>query len=140
MRVIKRIPSIGAVMTAFPHAVDATAPLEQARRMMAEHGVHHLPVTEGEQLVGVLDDRALGVAVRTRAELVGEACVRDPLIVDLSRRLDGVTLEMAERRTDSVLVTHHGKLVGILTNTDICRLLGQTLREVFTPPSGNDAA
>lgn len=137
---LRRIPSIGAVMTAFPFAIEAAASLEEARRMMAEHGVHHLPVVAAGELVGILDLRGLRLAERIAFENVGDACLREPLIADLGRRLDGVALEMAEHRASAVLVTHHGKLVGILTHSDVCRLLGQTLREVFTPPSGNDAA
>ena len=41
-------------MTADPITVSRTTPLEAARILMTEHHVHHLPVVDGEQPVGVL--------------------------------------------------------------------------------------
>jgi sulfide:quinone oxidoreductase len=41
-------------MTAEPIVVRPTAALETAETLMAEHGIHHLPVVDGERPVGVL--------------------------------------------------------------------------------------
>ena len=46
-------------MTAEPLAVTPDAPLEEAALLMTEHGIHHLPVVEGERPVGVVGWRAV---------------------------------------------------------------------------------
>jgi sulfide:quinone oxidoreductase len=44
-------------MTAEPIAVDAGTTLGQATALMTEHGIHHLPVVEGDRPVGMLGFR-----------------------------------------------------------------------------------
>ena len=51
-------------MTADPIAVSPSSTLEAAAVLMTEHHIHHLPVVEGEQPVGVVGLRDV---VRARA-------------------------------------------------------------------------
>lgn len=44
-------------MTAEPIAVSPTTTLAAAEHLMAEHGIHHLPVLDGEQVVGMIGAR-----------------------------------------------------------------------------------
>ena len=53
------IPSMRSVMTPFPYFVEAGDSLLVARTLMVRHEVRHLPVKEGDRLVGVLTDRDL---------------------------------------------------------------------------------
>ncbi len=53
-------------MTAEPVAVPASADVAAAVAMMDEHRIHHLPVVEGERLVGMVGYRQ---AVRARRGL-----------------------------------------------------------------------
>lgn len=115
--------------------------------MMDEHQIQHLPVMDEGELVGLLWDRDIRVAKELAAFLptegvsVGRVCNREPYVVDLGDRLDQVALEMASRRAGAAVVVRQGKLAGILTTTDVCRLLGETLRaEVHLPEDGGDAA
>jgi len=52
-------------MTAEPVAVAVKTPIEVAVSLMAEHGIHHLPVVEGERAVGMLGFRQAAQARRT---------------------------------------------------------------------------
>lgn len=115
--------------------------------MMDEHEIQHLPVMEGDELIGLLWDRDIRVAkalatyLPTKGIEVGQVCNRQPYVVDLGDRLDQVAIEMAHRRAGAAVVTRQGRLAGILTTTDVCRLLGETLRaEVHLPDDGGDAA
>lgn len=144
---MKRPPSLKTAMTPFPYAVDIDAPLDQARQLMARHQVHHLPVTEGHDLVGVLTDRDITAALagRSAADAASILKVRDlyiaeAYIVDLSEPLDNVLLTMAERHIGSALVTKHGNLAGVFTTVDACRSFGDYLRANFPRPDGNEAA
>jgi CBS domain-containing protein len=138
---LDRMPSVKVAMTPFPFCVDADAPLSDARAMMVEHGIHHLPVTEGDHLVGVISGRevALGTAISSVRDPANEprirdACVLHAYVVEDTAPLDEVVMHMAEERLGSALVVRRGKLVGVFTVTDACRHLGQWLRERFAEP------
>jgi len=144
---LKKIATVQTVMTPFPHAVDADAPLRQARQMMLEHDVRHLPVKRGPKLVGVLSDRDLKRALDPALGLppgselfVEDAMVHDPYVVETTERLDNVLYEMADSHIGSALVVKGAKLVGIFTATDACRAFGEHLRGEHPLPSGDEVA
>lgn len=129
---MSRIPRIKSVMTPFPYSIAPTANLEQAAAMMEKHDVRHLPVCDNHLVVGILSQREMRVGLaegegKTRSVL--EVCTKDPLLVDLDRPLDSVTSEMAQMRIGSAIVMRGDKLAGILTTTDVCRLLTELLRK-----------
>jgi acetoin utilization protein AcuB len=129
------MPTIKVAMTTFPWSIDIEAPAEDAWAMMLEHEIRHLPVTEDEALVGIITERDLRLVLRPGVEpgmmTVREACTQDAYLVGDDTPLDAVAREMADRQIGSVLVERHGKLVGILTHTDICRLLAGLLEARF---------
>jgi CBS domain-containing protein len=61
-----------------------------------------------------------------------------PYVVEMTTPLDEVALEMAERHIGSAVVVRHGKLAGIFSTVDACRLLGEFLRDRFS--DGPEAA
>lgn len=143
MPAVKRIPSIAVVMTPFPHSIGAERNLADAHAMMEEYGMHHLPVTSDERLVGVVSHRDLAVAEATggdRDTTLGTIYTREPYVVDMHIGIDEVALEMARRRIGSALVTRHDKLVGIVTFSDLAQFIGTTLRELFPPPGDDEIA
>jgi CBS domain-containing protein len=134
-------------MTPFPYHVPADADISEARTMMDEHEIQHLPVMEGDHLIGVISERDLRVAgdlkehVTSDGVAAGTVCNREPLVVDLHDRLDRVALEMMRRHVDAAVVVREDKLAGILTTTDVCRLLAESLRAQYhVPDDDGDAA
>lgn len=144
---MKKAPTVKSVMTAFPHHVSVDDSLEHAQQMMADHDIHHLPVVDDGELVGVLSDRdvhrvremAMGAGMEGELKVV-DACVRDVYVVDLHEPLVNVLATMAERHIGSVLITRHGRLAGLFTGTDACRVFADHLREHFGPAGGDSAA
>jgi predicted transcriptional regulator len=114
---------------------------------MDEHQIRHIPVQHEGQVVGIVSQRDLYHAVnrflpdtskaRTRAR---DIMVDEPYIVTFDTPLNEVAFEMAKRRIGSTIVLHHQKLAGILSATDICRILGEILEYEFSPDSGDDVA
>jgi len=139
------IPKLSAVMTPFPYSIDLDSRLSEARAMMCEHQVRHLPVTFEGKLAGVVTEHEIDLAVgpdpipESQDLLVRAVAIPDAYTVDLHEPLDVVLMAMAERHIGSVLVTRKGKLVGIFTSSDACRLLSEHLRTA-RPPRGDDAA
>lgn len=142
---LDHMPSVKLVMTPFPYSVDADASLAEAREMMVEHGIHHLPVTDEGALVGVISGRevALGTAISSlrgpgHEPRVRDAAVLHAFVVEDDAPLDGVLAEMAEQRIGSAIVVRRAKLVGVFTTTDACRVLADWLRDRFPGPPPSD--
>lgn len=144
---MKRIPTIKTVMTPFPYSIEPKALAQEAQELMAEHGIHHLPVTEDGALVGMISRDDINLLLgkeptkgKGKGLKVREAMIEDTYTVDLSERLDSVLHRMAEHHLRSVVVTRKGKLVGIFTQIDACAEFAEFLREQLRRSGGGTAA
>lgn len=79
--------------------------------------------------------RGRPLAARVRDALSANSCV-----VEDGERLDHVLERMAGEHIAAALVARRGKLVGIFTFTDACRLFAGWLRDRFPDPGSDDAA
>ena len=145
LRDYRRMPPVAAAMTAFPYHVQAEDPISEVERLMEEHGIRHIPVQDGGRVVGMISDRDLHHLVnpalprRDRERIrARDILVPDPYVVEMSASLQNVVEEMARRQIGSAIVLRHGRLAGVLSTTDVCRVLAEILRQRF--PSGDDAA
>ena len=120
-------------MTPFPYSIAPSASLAEAEAMMTEHDIRHLPVCDHHKVEGILSEREMRVALSLdAARTVGEVCTKLLLLVDLEQRLNVVAAKMSEQRVGSAIVMRGDKLAGILTTTDVCRLLAELLSELGT--------
>ena len=127
--------TIGDVMTCHLWVIGEDAPLRQARSLMVEHDIHHLPVVRKGHCVGVLTDRDVKRALDPELGLppedelfVRDACVPDAYAVGPGVPLEGVLREMARRHIGSALVVESGRLLGLLTSSDACRVFADYLQ------------
>ena len=123
-------------MTRNPITISADTPLGQALEMMIAKNLRHLPVMNGEKLLGVASDRDVYLAQIANLDLtdftelkIGDVCTLDAYCVGPETPIADVVLEMAQYHIGSALITEDEKPVGIFTSTDACRFLGQTLNE-----------
>ena len=132
---MKTMPTVSRYMTPMPHTIGADIGIKKAKEIMREFRIRHLPVQKGGVLVGILSDRDIKVASAFAGpgELsVDDVMVSDPYIVHPDSALDEVASNMAEHKYGCALVQQqNGKLVGILTDNDALRILGQTLRQNY---------
>ena len=138
-------PNLKSAMTPFPYAVAIDATLAEAGSLMAEHNVHHLPVTdEDHEIVGILSNLDLMAVTKGKRQgdrrRVKDVCVRDVYVVDLDEPIDNVVLTMADRHIGSAVVTRQGRLAGIFTWVDACRCFGEYLRAKRPSSEGDDVA
>ena len=124
-------PLVADLMTAMPITVRVDQSIERAHELMERHRIRHLPVVEVGQLVGVLSDRELDVALEAPGIDPNEVPVAgvmetDVLTVSPDDPVDEVALKMVERRVGSAVVVRRGDLVGIFTTIDALRALEST--------------
>jgi acetoin utilization protein AcuB len=142
---MRRVPTIKSAMRPFPFAIQVDADLAEAKRLFAEHGIRHLPVVDGERLVGLISrhgaERAEALALAQGAVVpnVREVATASVYTVALDEPLDNVLLHMAARGLGSALVVRNGRVVGIFTTTDALRAFADHLRRDL-PRGGDDAA
>ena len=134
-----------SVMTPFPYSIAIEESVRTARDMMERHAIRHLPVKDQGTLVGVISDRDVSLAMGTGVHLspaqalqVREVYLPQAYVVDVGERLDYVLLHMAQQHIGSALIVKEGRLAGIFTMTDACRLLGQLLRDRFPVSTDDD--
>lgn len=141
-RKTKSIPPVKAVMTPFPHSIEASEPMIKAREMMTGYGFHHLPVIDQGELVGVISEPDLRRAesAESGAHQVADVTRQESFLVDLSEPLDRVLSKMARLQVGSVLVVKEDRLAGIFTVTDACRSFAECLRAQFPGEGGDEAA
>ncbi|MEN8131274.1 MAG: CBS domain-containing protein [Pseudomonadota bacterium] len=144
---MKHIPQIKSVMTPFPYFVGLTSTLRQAKQVMSDRAIRHLPVMDDHRLVGMLTDRDIKLILGPETDgqsqdaiLVKDVFIEKIYMVELTEPLDNVLLHMANNHIGSALVTKDGRLAGLFTVTDACKYFGEFLREHFLPLHGNDAA
>ncbi|HSK30518.1 MAG TPA: CBS domain-containing protein [Candidatus Limnocylindria bacterium] len=145
----KRMPIVGAVMTSFPYFVEVDDTAAKLESMMDQYGIRHLPVQDKGKVIGIVSERDLHHYVKRSAPQqekdrvrAREIMVPEPYIVPFRAPLNEVVFEMAKRRIGSVIVQREGKLAGILSAIDVCRILGEYLDSMFPTGSrgGNTAA
>lgn len=134
-------PRVKSVMTPFPYSITLDAPIGQARKLMLDKHVHHLPVTDNGHLAGIITDRDIKLLLGPelgspdpKALTVQDAYVAHSYIVDLETPLVEVLEAMVEHHLGAALVTGHGRLAGIFTAMDACRVLHDDLMHRWHPP------
>ncbi len=95
---------------------------EEAARLMVENDLKHLPVVEGEKVVGVVTDMALlqrMVEGEDGSRPVREVATREVRTIDENESLATALAVMREEGVSRLPVTRRGKPVGIITMHDL---------------------
>ena len=111
-----------------PVTISQEETLAVARQLMVSHGIHQLPVVEGGVLIGILAERDLhahvGYLERTK---VDAAMTRAPLTVEPTDPAQQAARILIEQNINSLPVVQNERLLGIVSRTDLLRLLVQLL-------------
>ncbi len=118
---------IGDLMTRQPWTVQLDDSVAVARRMLAEREIHHLPVLDGGNVVGMVTERDVGLAGDRLATV---ADVYLPVhLVDARTPLADVLELMTSKHADAVVVSSGGEVEGIFTASDALRVLADLIRK-----------
>lgn len=124
-------------MTSPAASINKDARLLDAALMMRRSGFRHLPIVEGERLVGIITDRdvqrfapsLLGNVSQEEYNAIFEetplekVMTKNPLTVHAHAPIQEATAILHDRKLGCVPVVEGEKLVGIITVTDMLRLL-----------------
>jgi acetoin utilization protein AcuB len=125
-------------MTPNPITVTPQDSMSLAAALMRDHRIRILPVLKKDQLVGVVTDRDIKKASASSASTlevrelnylidrirVAEIMTPRPITVPWDHSLDEAAQVMNEHKISSLpVVDHEGRLVGVLTQSDVCRAL-----------------
>ncbi len=111
-------------------AVPAELPLSIAWTIMTRERIRHLPVVRGRTLAGMLCDRDVLLRATFTSEgitvphdPVSSAMTPDPPTCEPDTPVAQLVRTMTERKIDALAVVKGGRLVGLVTSTDLMLLL-----------------
>ena len=119
---------VAEVMTPNPVTVAPSDTLQAAQEKMEVGRFRQVPVVDKERLVGILTDRdtrqLIGELAHTRVEAVMST---HPFTVDPSTAVEKAAHLLITNKIGGLPVVEDGKLVGIITATDMLRVLEAVL-------------
>jgi len=119
---------VNQIMTKDPQTASAGAPLDEVMRIMDNNDIRHVPILDGEELVGVLSDRdlleATGWLPEAQRRAGGPKTVRElikgkPVTCGPDDTTVMIASDMTSRGIGCLPVLAGGKLVGIVTEMDL---------------------
>jgi acetoin utilization protein AcuB len=123
-------------MTSHPMTITPQTTLPEARRIMFEHHIRRLPVVQKDKLVGIVtlgDIReaqasdATTLSVYELNYLLDQLAAKDfmsnkPITISPDATIAAAARLMLEHKIGGLPVVEDDRLVGIITETDFCRL------------------
>ncbi|MFN7001889.1 MAG: DUF294 nucleotidyltransferase-like domain-containing protein [Roseinatronobacter sp.] len=128
---------VADLMARKPLSVTTTTTAQEAAQLMRQHRFSCVPVVEGEKLVGIVTTRDLSGRVlaegRPPETPVAEIMTPDPLALGPQSLGSDILHMMLENRIGHLPVVRDGKLLGMITQTDLTRFQaissGQLVRD-----------
>jgi acetoin utilization protein AcuB len=131
------VTRVNEIMSGNPITVDADASCHDAVSQMVRHKIRHLPVVEGGLLCGIVTDRdvrhllfqpdlfaqvgRVAVEQMLSARRVRQVMSTPVISVGPGTELSEAARIMADDKLGSLPVVERGRIVGIVTETDVLR-------------------
>jgi len=146
----KTMFSIEAIMSTNLITVPSSATLAEARALIQDNQIHHLPVSDNGSLVGLVtltnvlaatdsflrDDRH---RIHANEIIVGDVMVKDVATVSVNASLRQAALFLEKHQIGCLPVMDDGDLVGIITDTDFVAVAINLLEQIeATEPFEDD--
>jgi len=132
----KRVP-ITEIMSKNPVTVDPAQSLYEVEELLNRHNIRHIPVIDGERLIGVisrsdllrisvtdLNEEEDGVeSVVYNMYTIPQVMTKMPVFIDKNYSIKEAAEMLAKQSFHSLPVVEEGKLIGIVTSTDLIKYL-----------------
>lgn len=106
------------------------ATLDEVWNLMQSLNIRHMPIVDGDHLVGVVSDRDVYLralycngSIVVPAVPVKEVMSKPVVTCDLSCRVSEIAAVMLEKKIDCLPVLDGGSLVGMITSSDLLEIL-----------------
>ncbi len=135
---MKKHEPISKIMSTNLVTVHHGDPVSKVRQLAASHGIHHIPVVSGDQLVGLIswsdilrvsfgdtfqtEQRAVD-ATLDHTFTIEQLMQKNPVALADSATVKDAAEILSRGEFHSVPVVHGAKLVGIVTSTDLIKHL-----------------
>ena len=116
------------IMSTDLKSIGPNEPAERAFTCMKQWSVHHLLVIEKGVVLGVITDHDLGGragSTMRRDRVVEDLMIAKPLCADASMTVRQAAKRMRHRSIGCLPVTRSGKVVGIITVSDLLDVIGR---------------
>ncbi len=124
--------TVADMMTPHPHTLTSAHTLADAKRLMEEKGIHHVPVTDKDNhLIGLVSQRDILSAQESSLEQIHQSSFISALDIPLKQcmhkslsnvephaGLKEAATYMQKHKIGCLPVLRHNKLVGIITDSD----------------------
>ena len=113
-------------------------PISKVRQLIREHGVHHIPVVSGDQLVGLIshtdilrvsfgdvfntDERSVD-ATLDHTMTIEQLMAKDVASLNEQSTIREAAEILSQGKFHSLPVVSSGKVVGMVTSTDLIRYM-----------------
>lgn len=120
-------------MTKNPTTITANAPITDVVALMREKNLKRVPVVDGDKVIGILTQSDIQKVSPTKATslsvfevnyllaklTVNDAMTKNPTVIEAESLLEEAAVIMRQNRIGTLPVVENGKLVGIITESDI---------------------
>ena len=125
--------SVEEYTTPNPITASEESSTDELNMLMKKHGIRHIPIVKGTEVVGIVSERDLKVVagLNFKEKMLVKALdimARNPVTVDSEASLDEVAFEMSRLKIGSVIVNEGNKFLGIFTVTDALNALIEITR------------
>ena len=138
-------------MTTAPITVNPRTPVSEARELMHRKRIRHLLVLEEERMEGIITDRDIRLTLPSPATslsvwevnylltrlTVGEVMTKHVITTGPDLPVAEAVRLMLVHKIGALPVTEEGRLVGIITETDLLRAFAQRLEVEIAPQSAH---
>lgn len=129
----QQLKDVRDLMTPRPISVSPNTPVDEARALMQQHRIRHLPVLDRGHLVGMVSDRDIRLVLPSPATslsvheigylltrlTVAEIMTRSPLTIAPERPITEAVRRMLANKIGALPVVVGGELVGIVTRMNL---------------------
>jgi len=116
--------TVAEIMSRDPHLLSPETPIKQAAERMQRYGYEGYPVVEGGKVVGLLTRRAVDRTLSHKLNLkVGDVMEAGEATIKPEEPLEGLQRLMTETGWGQIPVVDNGKIIGIVTRTDLIKTL-----------------
>ena len=133
--------TIEAIMSTSLITVPPSATLAEARALMQEHRIHHIPVVEDDALIGLVTLTNVLAAtdsflrdpqnrIHANEISIKDAMVTDVATVNVNASLRQAALFLEKHNIGCLPVLNDQKLVGIITDTDFVAVAINLLEQI----------